>query len=131
MRRTLTKQSSTSEDACTGMIWVGRALARAAAGQVSPRARLLTARSKYGTLANKVTPSEILFPFIFGCSGCQAFPCWIMVVLAAAAVADDSVETASVTMRELSERRGLYEGDNGTSCSSFLGGVLPSGNLRG
>jgi len=40
MRRTLTKQSSTSEDACTGMIWVGRALARAAAGQVSPRARL-------------------------------------------------------------------------------------------
>ncbi len=48
-----------------------------------------------------------------------------MVVLAAAAVADDSVETASVTMRELSERRGLYEGDNGTSCSSFLGGVLP------
>jgi hypothetical protein len=50
---------------------------------------------------------------------------WVMVVLAAATVADDSVETTSVTVRELSERRRLHEGEGGTSCSSFLGSVLP------
>lgn len=54
--------------------------------------------------------------------------------LATTAVADDGVGTASVKAHELSGRLGIYEGEAGTSCDSFLGGVLswerPGGDWR-
>lgn len=53
------------------------------------------------------------------------FFCWLMVAPAGVAVSADSVAAASVVPHELSGRRALYEGEGGTSCADYLGGVLP------
>lgn len=55
----------------------------------------------------------------------RKFLCWAAVGLASATVDAGAAGLEAPPEHELSARRSLYEGDEGTTCSDFLAGVLP------